>query len=245
MDHRLFYLHNKQYSNYLENQHEDSFKKYVNYILKYSKEKGFILDVGCGTGIALEMIGKKSKRRYFGIDISSTSIQMCKTKGIDCRFYNGQKIPFKDEYFQLVGSFNVLEHTNDPISFLNEKLRVLKKGGYLIIVCPNFLSITNSYHKHTKGVWQKVKNFILLTVLLISKKNIFEKMNTIERKDFQPDDDAVNVTNPVSILLWAKKNKLIIKYWSSQSIYRQGLLNHLDNSILKIFLGSSFFVFKK
>jgi hypothetical protein len=122
---------------------------------------------------------------------------------------------------------------------------VIKDGGYLLIVCPNFLSITNNFHYHTRGVVQKVKNLFGIFKRLILKNVNFSKMKVITRKDFQPDDDACNVTNPIEILNWAEKKKLKLRYWSSQSIYKDGLVNYLDFSFIKFFFGSSFFVFKK
>lgn len=245
MNHQKYYLENNKYSSFLDAQNPQDFSKYVDYLDKYSHQEDSILDVGCGTGIVIELLMQKSKLDVQGVDISNTSVELCKQKKLQCTVYDGSILPFTDGSFQLVGSYNVLEHTDDPISFLDEEFRVLKKGGYLIVACPNFLSITNSYHYHTSGVLQKITNLFDLTGLIFSSKIRFKKMDSVNREEFQPDDDAVNVTNPVSILRWAKSKGLKTEYWSSQSIDRQGLLNHIDYSLLRLFLGSSFFVFKK
>lgn len=245
MNHQAYYLENNKYSAFLDAQSPQDFSKYVDYLDKYSRSEDLILDVGCGTGIVIELLAKKAKQAAQGVDISNTSIEVCRQKKLQCTVYDGKVFPFTDRSFQIVGSYNVLEHTDDPIAFLNEELRVLKKGGYLIVACPNFLSITNSYHYHTSGIFQKIKNLFDLAELIFSSKTLFKKMDPVNREKFQPDDDAVNVTNPVSILKWAKSKDLKTEYWSSQSIYRQGLLNYLDYSLLKLSLGSSFFVFKK
>lgn len=245
MNSESFYYKNEKYSNFLDNQKKGGFEKYVDYIIKYTRTTSAILDVGCGTGIALAMLQESDRRHSLGIDVSLTSVQKCQKKSVDCRVYDGLTMPFNSEHFDLVGSYNVLEHTDNPVRFLNEELRVLKKGGYLIIACPNFLSITNNFHQHTRGIFQKINNFLSLIKLFTHGDIVFEKMLTINRKNFQPDDDAVNVTNPISILKWAQLNKLTIKYWSSQSIYRRNILNYIDVSIFRLFLGSSLFIFKK
>ena len=244
MGHNGYYLDNNKYSKFLEGQDPSQFAKYIDLIGKYLPKKGFFLDVGCGTGSVLKALEKKSKYIY-GVEISKTSLELCKKKELQCELYDGKTIPFKSEYFDVVGSFNVLEHTDNPITFLDENLRVLKRGGYLIIITPNFLSTTNDYHKHTKGIKQKIMNIRDMISIALSQKPRFEKMHPIIREDFHQDDDAVNVTNPLSILKWGKSHNLEKIYYSSQWLYTQGIVRYLDKPILRLFLGSACIVFKK
>jgi len=245
MDYEKYYTNNKKYSIFLDGQDKSSFKKYSDYIIKYSKNNSKILDTGCGTGLVLEQIKSMAKRELYGIEVSRESIKICLKKKLNCQYYDGKKMPFKDSFFDCVGSMNVLEHTNDPVGFLNEQKRILKKGGYLIVSCPNFLSVTNSYHHHTAGVFQKLQNLLTLLLKYIRRDVSFEKMRTIDREDFQPDDDACNVTNPLDVLAWGKQNKLSVVEWSSQQFYTAGVKSILDRGIMRLFLGSSFIVFKK
>ena len=245
MDHRSYYKKNANYSHFLDSQEKNDFKKYTDVILRYSKNGSKFLDVGCGTGISIKLINQSKKRKCSGIDISESSIKRCKEKGLDFSVYKGEKLPFEDNFFDIVGSINVLEHVNEPHLFLDEKLRVYKKGGYLVIVCPNFLSITNSYHYHTAGIIQKIKNIFSLMKIFLKKPKEFEKMKPVFRKEFKADDDAVNITNPLTILHWAKQKNINLVYWSSQTVYKKSIANHFDFSLFRIFFGSSFFVFKK
>lgn len=50
----------------------------------------------------------------------------------------GERLPFADDAFDLVYSSNVLEHVADPRRVLDESLRVLRPGGYLHVVVPNY-----------------------------------------------------------------------------------------------------------
>lgn len=240
--HKAYYTNNKTYSAFLDSQTKEDFRKYANETAKLLKKKDTFLDIGCGTGIMIEML--KNKNAY-GIEISKTSVAISKKKKLQVKYYNGEKIPFKNEFFNVVGSYNVLEHVDDPLPFLQENLRVLKKGGHLIIACPNFLSVTNDYHSHTRGNMRKLKNLFTMFQCFLSQKPLFLKMKPVVKKKFTVDDDAVNVTNPISIMKWASENKLTRVYWSSNLIYTSGIKNNIDLPLFNIFLGSSFLIFKK
>lgn len=240
-----YYRTNDKYTKHLEKQGENVFKKYVDEIIARTDKDSRILEVGCGTGIALNLL-KLARENISGIDISTTSIATAKAKGLaGVSVYDGKTIPFNDDSFDLVSSFDVLEHADDPEHFLNESYRVLKPGGLLFVVCPNFLSITNNYHHHTRSVLQKGKNLVGIFQRLISKKHSFRKMAVIVRDDFHSDDDACAVTNPIDIRNWAHSKRMICLFWSGSGIYTSGLKKNLDIGFMKLFLGSSFLVFKK
>ncbi len=239
-----YYKKNKQYSEFLEKQNPNSFIKYVDFVKKYLRRDGVFLDVGCGTGIALEQLRKK-KINAMGVEVSETSIKKCKDKKLITFLHNGVKIPFDNQYFDMVGSFNVLEHTDSPLVFLEEQYRVLKIGGYLIISCPNFLSVTNSYHWHTSGLLNKAKNFIQIINKALSADVNFKKMKTMVKKEFHVDDDACNITNPIDVIKWSRNKKMRLIYWSSQEQYTSGLKDILDKGFLRNFFGAVFMVYQK
>jgi len=78
-----------------------------------------ILDVGCG----------KHKRGNIGIDY-------CKDSEADV-IADAHYLPFKDEVFDKVVSTVVLEHSPNPLNFLKEQYRVLKKGGKVELTTDN------------------------------------------------------------------------------------------------------------
>lgn len=243
--HNSWYTNNKKYSVFLDNQDWPTFTKFTSKIAENAGKDGNILDIGCGTGVALAQLHNLgiAKKRLRGIEISKTSIEKCRKRGLRCSHYEGQKLPFSSNLFRITASINVLEHTENPIFFLNEMYRVTKKGGSIVLVTPNFLSVTNNYHVHTRGLLQKFRNIFGLLKRGYCKKSSFEMMEPIENKDFLPDDDAIVVTNPVDILHWAHSKKLTITYWSSQQ--RRSSLDIIDMGPMKLILGSCFFVFKK
>ena len=49
----------------------------------------------------------------------------------------GDNLPFKDEEWDFVINSHVIEHFYDPITTIKEWMRVIKKGGYLLMIVPH------------------------------------------------------------------------------------------------------------
>lgn len=98
-----------------------------------------ILDMGCGEGTRLGLVTAKGVLGQ-GIDISKTAILMAKKRYPKLKFILGNlsKLPYKNDYFDLVYSAFVLEHLANPEKMINEAVRVVKSGGYLVLVAPNY-----------------------------------------------------------------------------------------------------------
>lgn len=100
---------------------------------------GRILDVGCGDGSKLAKLGNQRTRRV-GCDVSKEAVILGKQKfpGIKFDQLVGDVLPYKDDLFDRVTSFFVLEHTEDPEALVKEMIRVLAPGGEIIFLAPNF-----------------------------------------------------------------------------------------------------------
>lgn len=95
-----------------------------------------ILDLGCGDQF-LNLQITKDKKDYLGLDID------------DLNFEN-DSFPLDDSSIDLILSYSVIEHIQDPSIFLNESLRVLKTGGYFVIETPNWnYSFKDFYNDYT------------------------------------------------------------------------------------------------
>lgn len=243
-DNTAYYKDNNEYTNHLDTQGRQMFTRYISTITAITNPTSKILDVGCGSGIVLEAL-YESGRKATGLEISKTSALRCNDKGLSCLVYDGKGFPVDNGCFDVVGSFNVMEHTADPSLFLDEQYRVVRKGGYIVIACPNFLSITNNYHWHTHGLARKLKNTMGIVKRTMGKFEAFEMMPIVESEYFHSDDDACVVTNPQDILKWAERRQLKLIKWSSQHVDLSNLANMLDKSIMRVFLGGCFMVFEK
>ena len=135
-----------------------------------------ILDVGCGMGgllIAMNLSGLDAA----GLDPNEDYCKITKMRGqrykINPEVYNayGEKIPFKNDCFDVIISKDVLEHCKNPKRFLKEGYRVLKPGGkFFINVCNRFGYSDSHYHlRFVNWMPDKIRAFITEK---ISKKRI-------------------------------------------------------------------------
>lgn len=114
------------------------FKKYLDLLGMRGGEK--VLDVGCGEGIFLARIAQTYGVDGTGVDISKKSITAAeKWSSSRLRFQvaDAIELPFKDESFDYVLSFDTLEHIDRQEEALSEMVRVLKSNGSLLIYTIN------------------------------------------------------------------------------------------------------------
>jgi ubiquinone/menaquinone biosynthesis C-methylase UbiE len=98
------------------------------------------LDCGCGKGWITGAISSRlGIRNSFGVDISDKEIKEARSKKMPVRFEVGDvhSLGFRDSSFDLVTSFEVIEHLDCPLTFLKEVYRVLRPGGVFLITTPN------------------------------------------------------------------------------------------------------------
>jgi SAM-dependent methyltransferase len=112
---------------------DDTYSDEFLLLLKELLPKGRILDLGCGEGF----IAKKLKDyEWYGLDINPIYNSSSVYKEV--KISDMKKIPYKDNVFDAVTSFQTLHHEPHRLeTVLKEIKRVLKKNGVLILLEPN------------------------------------------------------------------------------------------------------------
>ncbi len=98
-----------------------------------------VLDIACGTGYGIGLL-RTHARFVAGVDIDPNAAkQAVKECGENAAVIlgNGIGLPFDDDTFDVITSFETLEHLQERAAFLAELRRVLRPDGDLILSTPN------------------------------------------------------------------------------------------------------------
>ncbi|GKX33797.1 MAG: hypothetical protein MnENMB40S_14150 [Rhizobiaceae bacterium MnEN-MB40S] len=93
-----------------------------------------ILDFGCGNGRSIDLFSKLlPDAEWTGVDIENSPEVDSRTRD-DGNFvtYDGESLPFPDASFDLVYSYQVLEHVRRPETVLHEIARCMTTDGLFI-----------------------------------------------------------------------------------------------------------------
>ena len=117
---------------------ERIFRKTLQGLEKRIKNPGrSILDIGCGQGYFLKA-AKENGWQVQGVEPVKSACEYAKQKfAIDILNASMEEARFKDNSFDVVTMWNVLDHMSDPLGTLKEIKRILKPNGIVVARIPN------------------------------------------------------------------------------------------------------------
>lgn len=98
-----------------------------------------LLEIGCGRGDVLSAFHDAGLECY-GVDREQSSVDLLKHLDVRKVDITKDRLPFEDNKFDIVYHKSLIEHLYSPDSLMEETYRVLKPGGRVIILTPDWVS---------------------------------------------------------------------------------------------------------
>ena len=118
-----------------------------------------LLDIGCGFGTFV-LVCRQHGYQAWGLDTAEYELRFALRRtapkavdsSADKMFHqaSASALPFSHECFDIVTLWNVLEHVPNYRIILREADRVLKPGGWLFGIAPNYLALREEAHYHVR-----------------------------------------------------------------------------------------------
>lgn len=106
-----------------------------------------LLDVACSSGDFLD-VAKTNGFDVQGVEPAPEAARTCRDAGFDVFEGFLEDAKYKNESFDVITVFELIEHITDPVSLLRECSRILKPNGVLILNTPNANSWTRKVMRH-------------------------------------------------------------------------------------------------
>ena len=109
--------------------------------IKETKATGKFMDIGCATGVFLDM-AQKEGYDVTGVDVSDFACAYAR-ENFGVKTLNGklEDLHLQDKSFDIITMWDVIEHVPDPHLFLQEVHRVLKDDGIIFVLTVNDSSL--------------------------------------------------------------------------------------------------------
>jgi ubiquinone/menaquinone biosynthesis C-methylase UbiE len=136
-----------------------------------------MLEPGVGRGDHLKLF-KELGLQVCGLDVSPKAKEFSKNLKIDIIDADSEQWPYPDNNFDIVYSKSFIEHLIKPVNYFNESLRVLKPGGLLLTLTPDW----ESQYKKFYDDYTHVSPF---TVISLKDIQVIAGFNDVEVYKFR------------------------------------------------------------
>ena len=224
---REFYETSETYKELLSAHDETYLRHYVELVIRYAPSGSRILDLGCGNGISSRLLNQ-ADFDVVGTDISALFLeeaQEWENPKLRYQVCDVLELPFENNSFDVICSNELIEHLPDVETALTEMIRVVRKGGKVVLSGPNLCSpitpfldwIRMMFGKPGRPVWGETKQQALQQLkrncgLYINKRFLTKTPHFIYRNpDLQADAiggdaDSAYYANPIDLAQFFKLN---------------------------------------
>jgi SAM-dependent methyltransferase len=182
------------------------------------KPAGDILELGCAPGEALLHLHKvRPQHRLHGIDYSEVGMQSAQEflsrQGVQATIHFGDfrevELPQK---FDMVMSFGLIEHFDDPVPVIRDHARQCVPGGRVAITVPNFATPVNRFlMKHVDPPGYEGHNLAIMSCAAL--RSAFEAAGLKNVKVGAAQGPRIYPGGDRSLLL-GRINRFVSKFWN-------------------------------
>ena len=201
-------------------------------------EKGSILDIGCGYGHFIKMMGNAGWAAV-GIEPSSRTSGYAKDKGLTVIKTTIDDAEFPDESFDVITAFYVLEHLFDPLSAVKKIFMLLKPRGLTVLRVPHTTPLVKflTIFKIKNNLYDlpfHLYDFSPKTIRLLLEKAGFSSIRVIPGSPTFPNhygERAISlVSGTFSQILFSMSNGKLLLPGASKTIIASKLGRRLKGS---------------
>lgn len=167
------------------------------------KKEVKIAEIGCGMFCTIGSTWKTARVKVYASDaLADEYNQILKdhkvTPLIPVAKQNMERLPYSDNFFDIVHCVNALDHTADPIKAVTEMYRVCKPGGFIYL--RHFVNVGKNEKYAGLHIWNIDVNNDNNCVIwnqearyLLSE--YFRGFTSVKKKelDYEPDDMVVSI----------------------------------------------------
>lgn len=121
-----------------------------------------VLDVGCGPGTDAGHLGPA---RVLGLDPSSVMCRTAAMRGVTVCRGDAAALPFADRTVDACRADRVLQHVANPSAAIGELVRVIRRGGRVVVADPDQESLTLHVPGVSKVLIDRVKRSAATTAI--------------------------------------------------------------------------------
>ena len=110
----------------------------LDFLRKVGQIKGELLEVGCSIGTMLSIFKEQSDLNVFGVDPSPAALEVTRKRGLVVYPETIERYNPGEKRFDVVLSFETIEHLFWPVEFVKKVNEVMNEGGYFIFSTPNY-----------------------------------------------------------------------------------------------------------